>query len=111
MLEEKSYVVEAVGSEAKHIIDLLRAEVQGKIIVLPLRIGDTVKVDMRTLPYNYLHPMDGCVDFAKCKVIGFSKTKKQTFMKLSALYPSRMNRRSYLRYPLGAIGKTVFINS
>jgi hypothetical protein len=108
-MSEKNYVVEAKGSEAKHIIDLLSAEAQGRLMVLPVKIGDKIKVDARTLPWHYLHPADCCGDFAKCEVIGFSKTKSQTFMKLVALYPSRMNRRGYLRYTIGAIDKTVFV--
>jgi hypothetical protein len=110
MSEKEIYVVEATGSEAKHIIELLNAEAQGNLLVLPCKIGDKIKVDVRTLPYNYLHPSDGCRDFAKCEVIGFAKTKKQTFMKLFALYPSRMNKHGYLRYSVGAINKTVFID-
>ncbi|OPX89461.1 MAG: hypothetical protein A4E53_01538 [Pelotomaculum sp. PtaB.Bin104] len=106
-----NFKVEAAGSEAKHIIDLLQAEAQGRLVILPCKIGDIVRVNTETLPYNYLHPLDNCKDFAKCEVIGFVKTKQQVLMKLSALYPSRMNRRGYLRYSVSAIGKTVFIDS
>ena len=79
-------------------------------IELPCNIGETVYVDVRTLPYNYLHPFDKCKHYAKCKVIGFQITKSGVYMKMSALYPSRMHRREYLRYGIGAIGKTVFFN-
>lgn len=105
----ENFKVDTAGSEAKHIIDLLQAEAQGRLVVLPCKVGDIVKVNTETLPYNYLHPLDYCKDFARCEVIGFVKTKQQTLIKLSALYPSRMNRRGYLRYPVGAIGKTVFM--
>lgn len=80
-------------------------------ISLPCEIGDKVYVDKRTLPYNYLHPLDGCKDFAECNVIGFTITKSGVFMKMDALYPSRMNRREYLRYSVGAIGKTVLLSN
>jgi hypothetical protein len=101
--------VNATGSEAKHIIELLMAESQGRIVVLPCKIGDVVRVDARTLPWHYLHPADRCGDWANCKIIGFAVTKKQTFTKLVALYPSRMNRRGYLKRSIGAIGKTVLL--
>lgn len=105
------YEINASGSEAKHIIDLLQAEAQGKLMMLPCEIGDMVKVDARTLPYNYLHPADRCGEFAKCRVIGFTKTKAGMHMKMEALYPSRMHKRGYLRYPISAVGKTVFLIS
>lgn len=110
MINVETYDVEATGNEAKHIIDLLKAEAQSRLIVLPVKIGDRVKVDVRTLPWNYLHPADRCGDFANCRVVSFLKNKKQTYMKLVALYPSRMNKRGYLKYSVGAIGKTVFLD-
>ena len=79
-------------------------------VKLPCEVGDNVYVDIRTLPYNYLHPSDRCRDFAKCEVLGFSITKSGIFMKMAALYPSRMNKRGYLRYTIGAIGKTIFFD-
>lgn len=99
---------EDAGLTPEEISELAEAKLQGNLILLPCNIGDKVYVDVRTLPCNYLHPLDGCRDFAKCEVIGFSKTKFGTFMKISALYPSRMHKRGYLRYSIGAIGKTVF---
>ena len=38
------YEVNATGSEAKHIIDLLKAEADGRLVVLPCKVGDTVYV-------------------------------------------------------------------
>lgn len=73
-----------------------------------IKPGDKVKVDIRTLPYNYLHPADRCKDFTSCEVVSLVWTKNKTYMKLRALYPSRMNRHGYLTYSIGAIGKTVF---
>jgi hypothetical protein len=40
--ESAEYVVEAIGSEAKHIIDLLRAEAERRLVVLPCKIGEKV---------------------------------------------------------------------
>ena len=108
--EMEEYKVAASGSEARHIIELLKAEAEGRMVVSPVKIGDKVKVDARTLPHNYLHPLDGCNNFATCMVIGFVKTKSRAYMKLVALYPSRMNSRGYLKYSMSAVGKTVFIS-
>ena len=36
------YSFEAEGNEAKHIIDLLQAEQEGRLVVLPCKVGDTV---------------------------------------------------------------------
>lgn len=89
--------------------ELAQAEKNGRLVVLPCKVGDEVLVDVRTLPYNYLHRMDGCRDYAKCEIVSIVTTKKETYMKLRALYPSRARRREYLRYGVTAIGKTVFL--
>ena len=85
------------------------AKKDGRLVVPPVKPGDTVHVDARTLPYNYLHPADGCRDFARCEVVSIVTTGAGTYLKLRALYPSRAGRRDYLRYSVGAIGKTVFL--
>ena len=41
--QNEEFVVEATGSEAKHIIDLLKAETDGRCVVLPCKVGDTVR--------------------------------------------------------------------
>lgn len=85
------------------------AEAEGRLMVLPCKVGDVVYVDERTLPYAYLHLQDDCKDFAKCQIVSMVKTKSRTYMKLRALYPSRMHQHGYLPYAIGAIGKTVFL--
>lgn len=87
------------------------AEQDGLLLVRPCKTGDKVLVDARTLPYNYLHPADGCGSFAKCEIVAIVTTKKETYLKLRALYPSRAGRRDYLKYGVTAIGKTVFLTS
>lgn len=93
----------------EHQAKLLQAEKDGRMVMLPCKAGDQVLVDARTLPYNYLHPADGCGDFAKCEVVAIVTTKKETYLKLRALYPSRSGRRDYLKYGVTVIGKTVFL--
>lgn len=85
------------------------AKKDGRLVVPSVKPGDTVHVDARTLPYNYLHPADGCRDFARCEVLSIVTTGAGTYLKLRAMYPSRAGRRDYLRYSVGAIGKTVFL--
>lgn len=89
--------------------ELAQAKKEGRLVVRPCKVGDKVLVDVRTFPYNYLHPMDGCRDYAKCEIVSIVTTKKETYMKLRALYPSRARKREYLRYGVTAIGKTVFL--
>lgn len=89
--------------------DIMEAERDGRLVVLPCKVGDEVLVDVRTLPYHYLHPSDGCRDYAKCEVVSIVTTKKETYMKFRALYPSRDRKREYLRYGVSAIGKAVFL--
>lgn len=38
------YMIEAAGSEAVHLYNLLQAEAEGRLIVLPCKVGDTVYV-------------------------------------------------------------------
>jgi len=89
------------------VTDILCAELEKAFP--PCKVGDTVWVDVRTLPYHYLHPADGCGDFARCEIVSIVNTGQGTYLKLRALYPSRAGRRDYLRYRVGAIGKTVFL--
>lgn len=42
MQKEETYVVEATGSEAKHITELLQAEAQGRLLTLPITDNQTV---------------------------------------------------------------------
>ena len=103
---EAAKVIEDLEAQLNEI---LKAKHDGRLLVLPCKVGDTVWVDARTLPYHYLHPADGCGDFARCKVVSIVNTGQGTYLKLRALYPSRASRRDYLRYRVGAIGKTVFL--
>lgn len=103
---EKLAAYEETGLEPE---ELAQAKKEGRLVVRPCKVGDKVLVDVRTFPYNYLHPMDGCRDYAKCEIVSIVTTKKETYMKLRALYPSRARKREYLRYGVTAIGKTVFL--
>ncbi len=102
-------IIPEINVTVDHIRDLIHAEQDGRLVVLPCKTGDKVLVDARTLPYNYLHPADGCGSFAKCEIVAIVTTKKETYLKLRALYPSRAGRRDYLKYGVTAIGKTVFL--
>lgn len=52
-----TYEVEAKGSEAKHIIDLLKAEADGRLVVLPVNIGDKVLVDSKNVTVALFTPI------------------------------------------------------
>lgn len=40
------YMLEATGSEAVHIVDLLQAEAEGRLVVLPCKVGDEVYLNL-----------------------------------------------------------------
>ena len=46
----KPYLLEATGSEAKHIVDLLNAEREGRLVVLPRKDrGDHLRDNTKTI--------------------------------------------------------------
>lgn len=88
--------------------ELADAEREGRFVVMPCKVGDTVFVDKRATPYRYFHPHDRVGAFAKCTVIGASITKSGIKIKMRANYPSRCGQYGFLKMGAGAFGKTVF---
>ena len=43
-LDNDPYLFEATGEEAKHFVDILKAEDEGRLVVLPCKVDDTVYV-------------------------------------------------------------------
>lgn len=43
-LDNVPYLFEATGEEAKHFVDILKAEDEGRLVVLPCKMNDTVYV-------------------------------------------------------------------
>ena len=88
---------------------LVDAYREGRAVVLPCKVRDTVFVDKRTTPYRYFHPHDRVGAFAECTVISASTTKSGVKIKMRANYPSRCSQCGFLKMGAGAFGKTVFM--
>lgn len=88
--------------------ELKQADDEGRCVVLPCKVGQKVKVDVRTWGnvWNYKTVENG--KFLIGEIVAITRTKKQTLAKIrvehnvSWKHPTR-------RYPASAIGKTVFL--
>ena len=91
-----------------HIRDLIKAEQDGRLVVLPCKVGDKVRVDARTWgnTWNY-KTVDGG-KYLLGETVAIIKTRKQTFIKIRVEHNVSW-KRPMRRYPISAIGKTVFL--
>jgi len=83
-------------------------EVEGRCVVLPCKVGDTVYVRSDTWGnvWNYKTIANGKLLVGE--VVSIIKTKKQTLMKIQAEH-NVVWQRNRKRYTVGAIGNTVFL--
>lgn len=84
------------------------------VIVPPCKVGQTVYVDCKTwrsayLWVNYPHTFIKDKYYIVADVVAIVKTRKQTLVKLGT-YNKATFTREYERYPISAIGKTVFLS-
>lgn len=91
---------------ADHLLD-------NGIVVPPVKVGQTVYVDCKTwkrgyLFVNYPHTFINQKYYIVADVVSIIKTRKQTLVKLGT-YNQTTYTREYERYPISAIGKTVFL--
>lgn len=93
-----------------HIRDLLQAERAGRLLVLPCKVGDKVRVDARTWgnTWNY-KTVDGG-KYLLGEIVSIIKTRKQTLIKIRVEHNVSW-KRPMCRYPISAIGKIVFLTS
>lgn len=82
-------------------------------IVPPCKVGQTVYVDPKTwrsayLWVNYPYTFIKEKHYIVADVVAIVKTRKQTLVKLGT-YNQTNFTREYKRYPISAIGKTVFL--
>lgn len=91
-----------------HIRDLLQAERAGRLVLLPCKVGDKVRVDARTWgdTWNY-KTVDGG-KYLLGETVAIIKTRKQTFIKIRVEHNVSW-KRPMRRYPISAIGKTIFL--
>lgn len=98
------YSVDADGNEAKHIIDLLEAESQGRLVVLPCKVGDTA--------YRVIRRKDGGGHIAPATVSGLhlgDTTRNRRYKKGNEYIVLRVDDMYCSHVDVKEIGKTVFL--
>lgn len=88
--------------------ELVQADREGRCVVTPCKVGQKVKVDVRTWGnvWNYKTVENG--KFLIGEIVAITKTKKQTLAKIRVEHNVSWKRPTR-RYPASAIGKTVFL--
>lgn len=88
--------------------ELAQADRDGRCVVPPCKVGQKVKVDVRTWGnvWNYKTVENG--KFLIGEIVAITKTKKQTLVKIRVEHNVSWKRPTR-RYPASAIGKTVFL--
>ena len=110
--ERLSSIEDILGDD--YDLDRLRELVEagrgGRCVVLPCKVGDKVKIDANTWGnvWNYKTIEHG--KFLVGEIISIIKTKKQTLIKIKAEHNVEWKRPTK-RYPVSAIGLTVFVKS
>lgn len=104
------------------------AEADGRLLELPCRVGDTVFVDLNTLPFTDMEYSEEeqaeIPKFLPARVVSYRKNARTTFVKIavranwldewidqetgpeSAYY----EKERYFSFPISAIGKTLFLS-
>ena len=102
-------ITTAFGLPLDRLRELTQADREGRCVVLPCKVGQKVKVDVRTWGnvWNYKTVENG--KFLIGEIVAITKTKKQTLAKIRVEHNVSW-RRPTRRYPASAIGKTVFLD-
>ena len=90
------------------LLELAVADKAGRLVVLPCKVGDKVRVDARTWgdTWNY-KTVDGG-KYLLGEIVAIIKTRKQILIKIRVEH--NVSWKSPMRrYPISAIGKTVFL--
>lgn len=99
---------QALGITPERLRELVKADREGRCVVPPCKVGQKVKVDVRTWGnvWNYKTVENG--KFLIGEIVAITKTKKQTLVKIRVEHNVSWKRPTR-RYPASAIGKTVFL--
>lgn len=84
------------------------AEEQGRIIVTPCKVGDTVYVRADTWGNTWNYKTVLYDKYLVGEILSITKTKKQTLMKIQVEHNVQW-KRERRRYTVNAIGITVFL--
>ena len=101
-------ITTAFGLPIDRLRELAQADREGRCVVPPCKVGQKVKVDVRTWGnvWNYKTVENG--KFLIGEIVAITKTKKQTLVKIRVEHNVSWKRPTR-RYPASAIGKTVFL--
>lgn len=91
-----------------HIAELIVAEQDGRLLVLPCNVGDKVFVRADTWGNTWNFVTVDCGKLLVGEIIGFSKTRKQVLMKIQVEHNVSW-KKERKRYPVSALGLTVFL--
>ena len=109
--KEGRYIIlkEPEQAGVSRLRELAQADREGRCVVLPCKVGQKVKVDVRTWGnvWNYKTVENG--KFLIGEIVAITKTKKQTLAKIRVEHNVSWKRPTR-RYPASAIGKTVFLD-
>ncbi len=99
---------QALGITPDRLRELAQADREGRCVVPPCKVGQKVKVDVRTWGnvWNYKTVENG--KFLIGEIVAITKTKKQTLVKIRVEHNVSWKRPTR-RYPASAICKTVFL--
>jgi hypothetical protein len=83
--------------------ELAKAKADGRLVVLPCKVGDTVYVDTRTFRYGEYAPKRHAE--AVVTSVVFSSRRYIKFR----IFSPYVNANKIFKYPLSSFGKTVFL--
>lgn len=88
--------------------ELAEADKDGRLVVLPCKMGDKVFVRADTWGNTWNFVTVDCGKFLVGEIIGFAKTRNQTLMKIQVEHNVSW-KKERKRYPVSALGLTVFL--
>lgn len=101
---------EDTGLTPSEVAELAQAKADGRVVVLPCAVGDTVYVDKRIL-FEGWRTEGVTAKIAVGKVVSFRKNGNGVFLKIRFTLESMEGSLPYMRsYAVSAIGKTVFLS-
>lgn len=106
--DEGRLIVFESAEKRKHIHEFAEADRDGRLVVLPCKVGDKVFVRADTWGNTWNFVTVDCGKFLVGEIIGFVKTRKQTLMKIQVEHNASW-KKERKRYPVSALGLTVFL--
>lgn len=89
--------------------ELAEAEKDGRLVVLPCKVGDNVKVDVNSWGNVWNYKTYDFGKFLYGEIVSISIIRKQILMKIRVEHNVNWER-PMRRYPISALGKTVFLS-